>query len=267
MRIIQISDTHLSVRHKHFAGNNAAIARWLGTEKPDLVINTGDLSMDGARLFDDQAYAAGWHAALGVPVLSVPGNHDVGDLVAFAPTQPVNAERLTQWQGLFGPDMWVHDLPGWRLIGLNAMLMGTGLPEEAAQEAWLRAAVASDSLVGVFLHKPLFIDRPEEPARGYWTVPPAPRARVLAILAGCRLAFVSSGHLHIARRLQHDGVEHIWCPAASFVVGPFQEELGGARVPGVIEHIFTAAGVSSRTLRPDGLDDLLIDPVGKEIYG
>ena len=267
MRVIQISDTHLSLRHRHFAANNAAVACWLAAERPDLVINTGDLSMDGARDAADHAYAAGWHAALALPLLSVPGNHDVGDLPDIAPTQPVNAARIAEWSALFGPGTWTHDLPGWRLIGLNAMLTGSGLPEEAAQEAWLAEAVATDARIGVFLHKPLLIDAADEPQRGYWNVQPAPRARLLAILARGRLVFVSSGHLHISRRLLLDAVDHLWCPSTAFVCGPFQEDLGGARHPGAIEHLFTKDGVTSRILRPEGLETLLIDAVGKEIYG
>jgi len=42
-RVIQISDTHLSVRHDHFAANVEAVRRHVVGAAPDLVVNTGDL--------------------------------------------------------------------------------------------------------------------------------------------------------------------------------------------------------------------------------
>ena len=48
MRIIQISDTHLSPGKAHFADNWAPLARWIGEQCPDLVIHTGDVTVDGA---------------------------------------------------------------------------------------------------------------------------------------------------------------------------------------------------------------------------
>jgi 3',5'-cyclic AMP phosphodiesterase CpdA len=46
-RIIQISDTHLSPGKAHFADNWAPLASWIAGERPDLVIHTGDVTVDG----------------------------------------------------------------------------------------------------------------------------------------------------------------------------------------------------------------------------
>ena len=43
MRIIQISDTHLSPGKVHFADNWAPLAHWIAEQHPDLVIHTGTL--------------------------------------------------------------------------------------------------------------------------------------------------------------------------------------------------------------------------------
>lgn len=72
MGILQISDTHLSRRHRHFADNAAILADWVRAQKPDLIINSGDASMDGAMDHDDLRYTADWHASLGAPVLFPP---------------------------------------------------------------------------------------------------------------------------------------------------------------------------------------------------
>jgi len=48
MRIVQISDTHLSPDKPHFVRNWAPLAAWIGDQHPDLVIHTGDVTADGA---------------------------------------------------------------------------------------------------------------------------------------------------------------------------------------------------------------------------
>ena len=158
-------------------------------------------------------------------------------------------------------------LDGWQLIGLNAMLLGTGHPQEAEQFAWLASTIQSDRPIALFTHKPLCIDSLKEGPRGYWTIPPEPRARLLEILADKPVKMIASGHLHIHRERTIGDITHLWGPAASFVVGASQEDLGGERTLGYIEHTFATDTVTSRFIRPDGLVDLLLDPVRSEIYG
>src|SRR5207248_6330627 len=105
MRIIQISDTHLSPGKPHFADNWGPLAAWIAARRPELVIHTGDLTVDGADLEEDLRYGALLMARLGVRFRAVPGNHDVGD--PGHPRQPVNDERLARWRAHFGPDRWV----------------------------------------------------------------------------------------------------------------------------------------------------------------
>jgi alkaline phosphatase D len=266
MRILQISDTHLSATHGHFAENARATGAWLAAQPADLIVHTGDLSMNGAIQADELAHAAAWNATLLVEMRSVPGNHDVGDHRTINPNQAVDDTRLALWRAYIGPDRWAEDRGGWRLIGLNAMLLGTGHVEEEAQFDWLAEALRTDAPIALFLHKPLFIDNPEEGPRGYWTVAPAPRARLMALINAAPVRLVASGHLHIHRQIIHDGIDHVWGPAASFVCGDSQEDLGGARRLGVIEHIFGADRVVSRFIRPEGLADLPIEPVSHLVY-
>jgi alkaline phosphatase D len=266
MRIIQVSDTHLSDRHRHFATNTAATARWIAAQRPALIVHTGDVTMDGAGAPNELVQAKSWPGFAGVDVLSVPGNHDVGDAVAVNPRQPVNDARLAAWRQSIGPDWWRRDTQGWRLIGLNAMLLGTGHAEEEVQFSWLKGALACALPIAMFLHKPLFVDHPGEGPRGYWTVTPEPRARIFALMKGANVRMVASGHLHIWRQVEHEGASYVWGPAASFVVGASQEPLGGERRLGVVQHDFAANAVTSRFIRPEGLEDLLIEPVQHLIY-
>ncbi len=50
MRIVQITDTHLSPIKPHFNRNWEPLVAWIDQQKPDLVIHTGDLTVDGAEM-------------------------------------------------------------------------------------------------------------------------------------------------------------------------------------------------------------------------
>lgn len=266
MRIIQISDTHLSATHDHFAANTKLIASALAEYRPDLFIHTGDVSMDGAGQPHELELAKAWNDNLTAEVLALPGNHDVGDLPSLRPDQPVTESRLKAWNAVFDTDRWFRDINGWRLIGINAMLFATGLPQEDEQLDWLTSAVDVTKPIALFSHKPLCIGDLSEGPRGYWTIAPEPRARLRKALEGKPVRMVASGHLHIQRHATIDGVDHVWAPAASFVVGASQENLGGERRLGFVEHVFGKESVTSRFIRPDGLRELELDAVRSEIY-
>jgi hypothetical protein len=58
------------------------------------------------------------------------------------------------------------------------MLIGSGEPEELEQAQWLERvmAEAGERRIAWFLHRPLFLDGPEEGDTGYWSIKPQPRA-------------------------------------------------------------------------------------------
>ena len=176
-RLIQISDTHLSPGKAHFSDNWAPLARWIADQRPDLVIHTGDVTVDGADVEEDMRYSAELMCRLGVRFRAVPGNHDVGD--AGHRSQRVTEERLQCWRTHFGPDRWVEDVEEWRLIGLDALLFSSGEREEKVQVDWLETVMneAAGRRIAWFLHRPLFLESPDEGDTGYWSVKPRPRAR------------------------------------------------------------------------------------------
>ena len=139
MRVIQISDTHLSPGKTHFLDNWPPLARWIAEQQPDLVIHTGDVTVDGAGVEEDLRHAAGLMRELEVPFRAVPGNHDVGN--PGDRHQPVDAERLGRWRSHFGADRWIEDVENWRLIGFDAMLIGRQFSTSSIQRSapkWLR---------------------------------------------------------------------------------------------------------------------------------
>ena len=267
MRVIQISDTHLSSGKAHFADNWPPLAEWIAAQRPDLVIHTGDVTVDGADVEEDMRHASGLMRGLRVKFRAVPGNHDVGD--AGHHKQPVSEERLARWRAHLGPDRWVEDVEGWRLIGLNAMLLGSGEREEAVQVAWLDKVMgeADRRQIAWFLHKPLFLDSPGEGNTGYWSIKPQPRAALMARARRHPVTLVASGHLHKAHDLRRDGTRYIWAPASSFLVGPeIQPPMRGEKRLGAVLYEIRGAAIESAIADVPGLSPHWIDEVIDEVY-
>ena len=270
MRIIQISDTHLSPNKTHFNDNWPPLAEWIARQQPDLVIHTGDVSVDGAGSEEDLAYCARLLRDLGVRWRAVPGNHDVGE--ARHARQPVNAGRLACWRRHFGADRWVEDVEagarGWRLVGVDAMVLDSGEPDEAEQAEWLDRimAEAGDRHIAWFLHKPLFVDRPEEGDTGYWSVKPEPRARLMGLVRRYSVALVASGHLHKARDFEAGGTRYVWSPASSFLVGSMQPEMPGEKRLGAVLYDLRNPGFAAEIAEVPGLTRHWLDDVIQEVY-
>src|SRR5947207_15047285 len=78
-RIAQISDTHLSAEKPFFVGNFERIGEALRAFRPDMVLNSGDISLSGESKESDLSAARALHESIGLPVRFLPGNHDLGD--------------------------------------------------------------------------------------------------------------------------------------------------------------------------------------------
>lgn len=249
VRVAQVSDTHLSPRVPAFSANAERLAGWLRGVRPDLVVNTGDLSLNGADEAADLRLARTWHDGLGLDWAAVPGNHDVGDDPGTK--QPANLARLARWRTEIGPDRFVRDIPGWRLIDLDSQITASGLPEASAQEVWLADALegAAGRSVAIFLHKPLYEEHAGEAGATYWCVQPFARRRLLAILAARPPSFIASGHIHQWRdRGAVDGMHQVWGPSAAFVVGDPWQRCVGEKVLGYVEHHLHPDGTFRSTL-------------------
>lgn len=261
LRVFHISDTHLSAEKPLFHANYDRLAAAIRAEKPDLVIHTGDIALDGADKLADLEIGKRLLDDLGVPLLAVPGNHDVGNNGEpdRSPSQPVNHERLTRYRAVFGADRFVRDIGRWRFVGLNSALFGTDLPEEAVQEAELDRALdeADGRPVAIVLHKPFFRDAPDDDAEtGYWYAPKSPRLRLTERIARSSTRLVLSGHVHQQRLRVWRSIVMAWAPAASFYVPEWFHTRLGENVCGHLDLTFTGDTVSIRTARADGVADL-----------
>lgn len=237
-QIAIVSDTHFDANDRLLVNNWRAVERWLKANAPDLVFHLGDVtakgSTDGAQL----TFARDLLASSKIAIQTIPGNHDIGDCpvtIGELPADPLVPARMADFQRLFGPDRWHLKAGMWRLIGLNALVLGTGIAEEESQFAWLQQTLGTDEgPIGLFLHKPLFRDDPgEEIAHVRYPAKPA-RQRLLSILSGHDVRFVAAGHTHQMRRHYHAGIEHVWVPSTAFTVPDSRQERIGEKRVGIM---------------------------------
>jgi Icc protein len=252
-RIAQISDTHLGREKPFFVANFLRVGEHLAAGGPDLVLNSGDMSLDGSACEDDLAESARLHKALGLPVRFIPGNHDLGenqDAPPHAGMPVITAELRSRYLRYFGPDYWQLDVPGWRIIAVNAQLLGSDLGAAADQLHLVRdaAAGADGRSVGLIVHKPLFHHSVDEDKITGRFVNPLPRRQLLDALGATKPALVASGHVHQFLSHWPQGAHHVWAPSTGFVLPDARQPLYGLKRTGYVEH----------RLHPDGSHDSLL---------
>jgi alkaline phosphatase D len=265
LKIIQITDTHFSPEKPHFNGNWAPLLTWIEDTGADLIIHTGDLTVDGADKPGDITFCMDLMRQVSIPMLIVPGNHDVGHLPGS--DQPVNAERLARWRELAGADRWFEDTADWRFIGLNSLLLGHEDEEEEAQFEWLRETLEErrGRRIALFAHKPLFVDEPHEGDTGYWSVRPVQRRRLYDLIAAHDVALFASGHLHWAWQGRFENTSLTWGPSAAFILDKLVREMPGERLVGAVVHEF-GDDVESEIVAVPGMTAYVLDEVIEEVY-
>lgn len=269
-RIAHVSDLHLSPRAPERLKQANQIAKSLKKTRPNVIVVTGDLTDDGWDNQQDLLFARDWLNSLNTPWRAVPGNHDVGNF-AQQPEGPITPERVAQWAQVFQPaqdqnqpqaGVWLEQLPGWSMIGLNTMLLGSGLALETQQNKWLHETVIAAEVRGdqiaVFQHSPLMIDAMDEnlaPTTGYWLGQTQARKALLEHMASPMLRLIGSGHVHQTRLEQTPllpGCPMIaaWAPPAS---GTWVSSEGLPNPPapeqtGYFMHTLGAEGVTTETI-------------------
>ena len=230
-RVVQISDTHLS----HRIGvppQWTALGAWLRANPPDLVVNTGDIVYEDPDDDADRAFARALHDELQVPLVFIPGNHDIG----FYGEDADRPRRLATFRATWGADRFVVDLAGWRVVGADSYLFGT--PEH---DEWLAAAVTVERPVLVFVHQPIRGD----PADG-WEMPESARTAFERAVAGADVRVVASGHRH--RSAVCAGA--VWAPSLT-QVGDVDDGLRADPRPGFVQFELSAGGgLCHQILRP-----------------
>lgn len=255
-RVIQISDIHLSGERPYFFHNWNVVVERINENPPDLVICTGDLTFNGADLEEDLAFARTQIERIRTTVRVVPGNHDVGNCPPDVRGEhTITDARRDRYMRHFGPDHWYLDKAAWRFIGLNVLLMGSGLGAEAKQLEWLADALDQgqkrQKQMALFFHKPLYLWRPFDKGLKQHCVYPQPRKRLLALLEKYKVNLVATGHVHEYRSRRLGQARTIWCPSTAFIYeGKWWARHGGVRRVGYLEYQFHGRKVTHRRHEP-----------------
>jgi len=228
MRIVQISDTHISHLGGVTTDNFSRLVEFVNDElHPDLIVNSGDVSILTPDSEADREAAYKLHQCFNAPVAVLPGNHDLGE-PGDHPWMglSVTSERLANFVATFGSDHFVQLVDErWAIVGMNSEILSSGLPEEDAQWAWLEivAAEVAGRSVLLFLHKPLWSPLPNFTEHAL-AVDPADRDRLLALFSDTRVRVVGSGHLHCYRAKFQGATLAIWAPSSAFIIKGMPQE-------------------------------------------
>ena len=266
-RLTQISDTHLARHHTLLIDNFHRVSEHIDATRPDLVLNSGDVSFDGPTSRNDMVFAKQLHDALPVDCLYLPGNHDIGDNPCAAgpvPSQLPTEETCGAFTAVLGEDHWQFDAAGWCFIGLNSLIMNTGLDSEAEQFEWLAAALdkAVGKPVALFVHKPLYRDVPYDAERAetsFRYVPQPARRRLIELFGKIDWRLVGSGHVHQRRDYTFEHVRHVWAPSAGFIIPDAKQEVIGIKEVGLVEYRFQPDSFEVRHVRAKGQVDVDLD--------
>lgn len=241
MRVVQISDTHLTHRGGIGNRNFEQLAAFINDElRPDLIVHTGDVSILDPDSDADRTAARELLGLISAPLRVLPGNHDVGEpgdapWAGFATT----SARVRAFTRVFGPDHWIEPLGGYAVIGLNSEVFATGLPEEQAQWDWL--GTLAEQVGGqpalVFCHKALWPPLTSVPAEVALSIPGSVLDRLLRALGPVDVKVYGSGHLHRFEVGQQGGTLTVCAPSTAFVTRTHDDLTGpGLRQLGVVEY-------------------------------
>lgn len=233
MRIALIADTHLSVRSPECVANWHAARRAVERLGADLTVHLGDITLDGQTHGDELAFAARLMQHWPTEVRCVPGNHDLGD---GSGEVPLDERLLRAYATAFGPDRWALRAGTWKLLGLNAQLLGTGTIQELAMWEWIAKQAepsAEHQHTAVFLHRPVLRPRAGEHTRKGRYVARDATERLLAGPLQATLRLVVSGHTHQFLDSTVDGVRHLWVPSTAFIIPDDMQPRVGEKLVGV----------------------------------
>lgn len=266
MKIVQISDTHLSASGGPTEHGFRLLAHHLNEEvRPDLVVHSGDIQVLHPDKADDRAHARELLSLIEAPTLVVPGNHDVGMPGANAwAGLIVTDQRVAAHESAFGTDHWRHNTSEAIVLGINSELLGSGLQREADQWRWLEATVA-DLPAGrpalLFLHKPLW-PVTDEPVDHQVDIGPVARDRLLGLLARIELRAVGCGHLHRYRQVARGGAIEVWAPATAFLAGSGEGKPPDSREElGYVEYTVAGGKVTAEFRIVPGMPQLTTDDI------
>jgi 3',5'-cyclic AMP phosphodiesterase CpdA len=187
-RLLHLSDLHMG--HSEVWEPLAALRTLVEELSPEIVVATGDLADRGRRA--ELENAGSLLRELGVPVLAVPGNHDIPY------TFPARFTRtFEEWQRVFGKPEPAHVSENLLVLGLNSVRPWRGQSGRLAREQVARAVRrlqddTSDALRVVAFHHHLAAP----PWRTARKRPLGRRDQILRAFVAAGVELVLGGHVH-----------------------------------------------------------------------
>jgi hypothetical protein len=234
MRIALVSDTHLSARSPECVANWHAARRAIQRLDVDLTVHLGEVTLGGPFSADEFRLAAWLIGQWPTEMRCLTGSRDFGDASrqTDSPDPWQRACRLS-----FGSDHWVLRAGGWRLLGFNAQILGTG---SAREQSLLRLLDDEDGALDTQPRTAVFVHWPS--ACGGQLAPSAASAgqaasRAYAGLIGgplkASLQLVVSGHRAPSIDFAATGVRQLRLPPTVHIGPDFNRHRIGEKLVGV----------------------------------
>lgn len=187
MRILHVSDLHSGARDDPVL--DRTLTGLVERVAPELVIASGDLTHRGQRA--QHELAAGFLRRFGLPVLAVPGNHDIPYTFPARFTAPWR-EFERQWQTTEP----AYSSAGAQVVGLNSVRpwrhQSGGVSDAQLERAAAELGQGSPGALRVVALHHQLINAPWRTRKK----PLARRAHVLSRLVGAGAELIVGGHIH-----------------------------------------------------------------------
>jgi 3',5'-cyclic AMP phosphodiesterase CpdA len=270
-RVLHVSDLHTGTREDR--GVEQALAALVEQTGPELIVASGDLTHRGRR--SEHERAAHFLRSFGLPVVAVPGNHDLPYTFPARFTRPW-AEFERMWKTVEP----THSSATLHVIGLNSARpyrhQGGALRKSQLRAAGERLGAAPDGAYRIVVLHHHMIGAPWRAAR---KKPVSRRNDVLRALVAEGADLILAGHIHQAALSERHEFEVVSGDVRAAVVSiapglgqPRPNRLGEARGLHVYEiaertltvhtHIWRDDdwGLTARRIFPRGLGPLVVEP-------
>ncbi len=202
-RILHISDLHLG--RGATSGPLTALRELVPGLRPEILVVTGDLTHRGRRV--ELELARELLESLGLPLLAVPGNHDIPYVLPMRFTR-----TREEWEHVFGTTEPIYASDRLAVVGLNSVRpwRQQGGALESSQLERLVPKL-EDAPAGALRTAALHHHLAAPPWRAAHKRPVRQRDVVLQRLAAAGVELVLSGHVHqssVAERREFEVVEH-----------------------------------------------------------
>ena len=264
-RILHVSDLHFGTREDPEV--ERALAALIERVRPELIVASGDLAHRGRR--DQHERAARLLRAFALPVVAVPGNHDLPYTFPARFTRP-----WAEFERIWGATEPVYSSVGIVVVGLNSAQpwrqQSGRLTQRQLDWAAEQLSKATDGALRVVMLHHHLLGAPWRSRKK----PVADRNRVLAFLVESGAELILAGHIHqgaVSERREFEvatpgGERGVTVAIAPGLGQPRPRRLGEARGLHVYEALADAILVQTYVWREDdwGLTALRRFPRGRE---